>query len=81
MIGVLTSKSTLVLPGGTFRSSDRARLAAWVDKLRSEGIEALTAPTGAFGLTPKQLVRVHDALASKSVDQIEFQVLSRGLSN
>lgn len=65
VVGVLTAQNTLRLPGGTFTLSDRAGITKWITKLQSGGEEALTARTGAFGLTSKQLVSIHDELAAR----------------
>ena len=61
--GLLTAKNTLVVPGGEFRKSDRTGLAAWLAKLREGGERRLQEREGAFGLTPTQLVGVHEALS------------------
>ena len=61
--GLISADNRLYLVGGTFRHGDRAGLAGWISKLKLDGIEALTARTGAFGLTDKQLVMVHEQLA------------------
>ncbi len=61
--GILSPRNQLRLPGGTFRMSDKAGIKAWIAKLRADGTEGLFARTGAFGLTSKQLVAVHQQLA------------------
>jgi len=63
--GAVLSDGRLRLPGGTFRPGDRAGVEAWLKKLKTGGEEGLTTKTGAFGLLPKQLVEVHDTLATK----------------
>lgn len=63
--GVLTSGGVLRLPGGQFRLQDKGKIAAWIRKLQEGGVDSLTAQTGAFGLTSKQLVATHDALATR----------------
>lgn len=63
--GLLTANNRLLVPGATFRYGQRAELAAWLQKLRQGGLEALASPTGAFGLTAKQLVALNDALRPK----------------
>ncbi len=63
LVGVLTSKDQLKLPGGTFTKSDRARLKDYFDKLRADGAESVTAPHGHFGLTEKELTAVLADLA------------------
>jgi hypothetical protein len=63
VIGVLTSDGQLVLPRGRFRVSDRGRIEQWLAKLREGGEEGITVKPEAFGLLPRQLVAVHEALA------------------
>jgi hypothetical protein len=62
--GVLTPGGNLILPGGKFKLSDRAAIGRWMDKLKQGGEEGLSATPGAFGLLPKQLAAVHQALAA-----------------
>ena len=61
--GLLTPGGNLILPGGKFKLSDRAAIGQWMEKLKSGGTDALTSKPGAFGLLPKQLAAVHEALA------------------
>lgn len=63
--GALTADNKLLLPKGRFELSDRAKIEAWVAKLREGGQEGITVKPAAFGLLPKQLVAVHEALAVK----------------
>jgi hypothetical protein len=65
--GLLTPGGNLILPSGKFKLGDRAALGQWMEKLKSGGTDALTSKPGAFGLLPKQLAAVHEALAG-SVD-------------
>lgn len=60
--GLISTDNRLYVVGGTFRHGDKTGLVAWINKLKADGIEALTARTGAFGLTDKQLVMVHEQL-------------------
>ena len=55
VVGVLTARDQLVLPGGRFARSDRARLKDYFDRLGADGAEAMTAPKGRYGLTEKEL--------------------------
>jgi len=64
VIGILTGSEKLILPGGTFSSRDAAGLRGYLAMLRSDGIEGVTQPRSAFGLTGKQLQAVHEALAA-----------------
>jgi hypothetical protein len=63
VVGVLTAGNQLVLPKGRFGLSDRAQLEAWLKRLRDNGEEGISIKPAAFGLLPKQLVAVHEALA------------------
>jgi hypothetical protein len=63
VVGILTSENQLVLPKGRFKLADRGQIEAWVRKLRDGGEEGVFIKPAAFGLLPKQLVEVHEALA------------------
>jgi hypothetical protein len=63
VVGILAADGKLSLPKGKFALSDKARLTQWLDKLRSDGIEAIAVKPAAFGLVPSQLVKAHEALA------------------
>ncbi len=63
VLGVLTSRNRLRLPGGEFSLSDRERLAAWIKKVETEGVVGPTKKTTAFGLTSEELVAFHEKLA------------------
>jgi hypothetical protein len=69
VLGILTSRHQLQLPGGTFSRGDRARLKDYFDRLTADGAESLTAPRGRFGLTEKEMAAVLADLAQP----IEFQ--------
>ena len=75
VIGVLTARNTLRLPGVEFRYGERAAITKWVEKLKADGMEGVTAQTGVFGLTKKQILQVHEALTGK----VNFS--TRGLTN
>jgi hypothetical protein len=62
VVGVLNDQNQLVLPKGRFGLSDRGKIEQWLQKLREGGEEALSVKPVAFGLLPKQLVAVHEAL-------------------
>jgi hypothetical protein len=68
-VGVLTARDELRLPGGTFRAGDRRGLADYFRRLADDGVEAMTAQRGRFGLTEKQLAAVFAELAQP----IEFE--------
>jgi hypothetical protein len=63
VMGALTADGQLLLPKGKFGLRDRAKIEAWLAKLREGGQEGITVKPAAFGLLPKQLVAVHEALA------------------
>jgi hypothetical protein len=63
IVGVLNANNQLVLTKGRFGLNDRARIEEWLRKLRTEGEEGITIKPAAFGLLPRQLVAVHEALA------------------
>lgn len=62
VVGILTARNQLALPGKTFSISDRRGIAAWIDQLKDSGSEGVTTRPAAFGLTGKQIVAVHEAL-------------------
>jgi hypothetical protein len=62
VVGVLTTENKLLLPKGSFGLADRTRIEQWLTKLREGGEESITIKPVAFGLLPRQLVAVHEAL-------------------
>ena len=52
----------LHLPGGRFKTTDRAKLRQWLDRLRDGGAEGVTHERSAFGLLPSELQEVTDDL-------------------
>jgi len=63
VIGVITAANQLFLPRGRFGLNDRAQIENWVRRLRDNGEDGINIKPAAFGLLPKQLVAVHEALA------------------
>lgn len=63
VIGILTNANQLIVPRGRFGLSDRAALEQWLKKLRDAGEDGISIKPAAFGLLPKQLIAVHEALA------------------
>jgi hypothetical protein len=64
VVGTLTARDELQLPGGKFSSRDRGRLAAWFEKLRTEGPErAAGGPRLPFDLSQQQLTSIGEDLA------------------
>ncbi len=55
LVGVLTSREQLRLPGGTYSRGERAKLKDYFERLSTDGAEAMTAPRGRFGLTEKEI--------------------------
>jgi hypothetical protein len=58
VLGILTPRDQLRLPGGTFGRGDRARIKDYFNRLVADGAESLTAPLIRFGLTEKELAAV-----------------------
>jgi hypothetical protein len=63
VVGILTAREKLVVPGATFTSRDIAGLRKYLAALRLDGEAGVTERKGAFGLTAKQLVSVNAELA------------------
>ena len=64
VLGVVTRSGELLLPGGKFRATDKARLGQWLTALRTEGPERAKGGSRLpFGLTKEQFQQVHDDLA------------------
>jgi len=63
VVGILSAKEILQLPGGTFRLRDRGRLSDYFDRLGADGVEGVTSPTGRFGLTNRQLAILFEDLS------------------
>jgi hypothetical protein len=63
VVGILLGDNRLRLLGGKFTHTDRAKIAQWIKKLRSEGVDGLTAVRVAFGLTSNQLVAFHERVS------------------
>ncbi|WP_146398206.1 hypothetical protein [Pseudobythopirellula maris] len=63
VVGVLTRRGDLLLPGGKFRQRDRAALADYFDRVAKDGAEGVEAPRGRFDLTEKQFRTAYDALS------------------
>jgi hypothetical protein len=63
MLGIITTRDQLRLPGGTFNRSDRAKLKDYFDRLGADGAESLTLPRGMFGLTEPEIKTVFAELA------------------
>ncbi len=81
VVGRLTERNTLMLPGGEFRFGDTAGVKSWVARLRQGDDDGGPDTPRPFGLTPDQLVAVHDALnapvAFSTRGQPSYDVLKR----
>ncbi len=64
--GRIDARGSLLVPGGRFGVSDRAGIARWIRELANNGVEGVTSPKAAFGLTGTQLSQATDDL-SRSV--------------
>ncbi|MGD9648949.1 MAG: hypothetical protein AB7U73_24775, partial [Pirellulales bacterium] len=63
--GQLTARRELLVPGARFSLSDRGRLATWIQRLATDGPEALADNrSGAFGLPASTLDKLRRRLAS-----------------
>ncbi len=58
VVGVLTSRGELQVPGRVFRQSGLAQLKAYLQQAAAQGPDAMTAPRGQFGLTERQFATV-----------------------
>jgi hypothetical protein len=65
VIGVLTTRNELHLPGGRFRAGDRPGVAAWLTKLQSQPA-AGEESRGQFGLTDRQRFELTHQLATRT---------------
>jgi hypothetical protein len=63
VVGILTARQQLLLPGGTFGRSDGAKLKDYFDRLASDGGEGVVAPRGRFDLTEAQFRALHNDLS------------------
>jgi hypothetical protein len=61
VVGTITARGVLIVPGGQFTVNDGARIAKWMRELESNGVEGVTTAKTAFDLTNTQLEQVtHD---------------------
>jgi hypothetical protein len=63
VLGIITARDQLVLPGGAFSRADGSRIKDYFDRLTADGADSLTAPRGLFGLTETELKAVFADLA------------------
>jgi hypothetical protein len=75
VVGFITARDQLLVPGGSFSRADRGRIKDYFERLLADGAEALTAPRGMFGLTEKEIEAVFTDLAQP----IDFETKGRPL--
>jgi hypothetical protein len=63
VVGVLTDRNRLILPGAEFSINDRSGIAKWFEKLRTEGTSGPTKQPLAFGLSGDELLSFNDQVA------------------
>jgi hypothetical protein len=64
--GLLTRQNTLLVPGARFSPRDRAAITAWVDRLKSGGLDSSgRSRPSAFGMSGEQLVALHESLGAR----------------
>jgi hypothetical protein len=88
VVGLIKANNTLYLPGGKFTAGDSAGLKKWLADLADQGVEGVTQPRQAFGMTRSQLVEVDDdlkkplAFATKDVPATKaVEQLAQGLQH
>lgn len=64
VVGLLSDQKQLILPHGRFRLEDAGAIQRWLQTLRDDGEEGLATKPAGFGLLPRQLVEVQQALAA-----------------
>jgi hypothetical protein len=64
VVGLLTANNQLVLPNARFGIRDRTGIEQWLAKVRLDGAEGISIKAGAFGLLPRHLETVREALAT-----------------
>ncbi|MGC4001832.1 MAG: hypothetical protein QM811_01235 [Pirellulales bacterium] len=65
VVGAISEKGEIVVPGGRFSQRDLTGLANWMRTLGDHGVEGVTESKTAFGLTKQQLEAVHADLGAK----------------
>jgi hypothetical protein len=58
VLGILTARGQLRLPGATFGRGDRVRIKDYFERLAADGAESLSAKRGPYGLAEKDLAAV-----------------------
>jgi hypothetical protein len=66
VVAVLDTKNQLQLPGKAFAQRDAGRIEAYLQTLREEGADGVTAERGRFGLTERQFKAVREELSEES---------------
>lgn len=65
VVAILDSRSQLRLPGASFAQRDAARIERYLQTLRDEGVDGVTASRGMFGLTHKQFREALEELSKE----------------
>lgn len=60
---ILDNRGRLVVPGGAFTRRDAGKLADYLDRLKVDGPESLTAVRGNYGLTKKEFESIFEELS------------------
>ena len=71
------NKGKLVLPGQSFRISQKAAIAQYIENLRLDKAEVALADAKAFGLTAQHLVDVNEAMKAK----LDFSTKGKSVSD
>lgn len=65
VVGIISSRDEIVVPGGRFRRSEVKQLAAWLDDLEKNGPADRREPLAAFGLKQKDFDAVREDLSRR----------------
>ncbi len=63
LVGQITGRNQIVLPGGTFGQRDVSGIKALIQRIRDDGAQVALSDKKAFGLIAEQLVDLHKELA------------------
>ena len=75
VLGILTARDQLLMPGEGFGRNDRGKLKDYLERLAADGAEGVTAPRGSFDLTERQFEVVHRDLSQL----VDFSTAGRSL--
>ena len=74
--GELLASQRLRVPGQTFTMGQMESLAAWIDELRTQGLEGVLEDKLAFGLTSRELLELHQDLSR----QVDFETRGKEIA-